>query len=211
MQALHEVTRGDGAWHNYYRSRITPPAGVRRSLRSRGANLPEYSLPRELISVVIIISPRPRLGAIASEFSRLLRNESFGRKCLRDRIWWLATVEWSFVRIILSSGVQYLRTMRGTFIVLYLLTIKIFSCSRNRQSFAMQNLSSRLYTTYCNNNIIIYSCFNVQIIIDLIKSRNLKIRNYVQLSLFFLFFFYFNYKKIYVASVLYTSVPSPLI
>lgn len=77
VQALHEVTRGDGAWHNYYRSRITPPAGVRRSLRSRGANLPEYSLPRELISVVIIISLRLRLSVIASEFSRLLRNESF--------------------------------------------------------------------------------------------------------------------------------------
>lgn len=83
-QALREVTRGDGAQHNYYRSRITLPAGT-RSLRSRGANLPEYSLPRELISVVIIISPHPRLGAIASKFSRLLRNESFGRKCLHDR------------------------------------------------------------------------------------------------------------------------------
>lgn len=67
----------DDAWRNYYRSRITPPAGVwrrqrRRSLRPRGANLPEYSLPRELISVVIIVNPRarPSLGAIVvSEFS----------------------------------------------------------------------------------------------------------------------------------------------
>jgi len=77
MKALREMTRGDGAWHNYYRSRITAPAGARRS---RGANLPEYSLPRELISVVIIISAARsrdalsrRRGARSLEFSGLPR------------------------------------------------------------------------------------------------------------------------------------------
>lgn len=75
------MTRGDGAWHNYYRSRITPPAGARRSLRSRGANLSEYSLPRELISVVIIISPtwRHRPGIFQITAERKFRAQMFAR------------------------------------------------------------------------------------------------------------------------------------
>lgn len=102
----------------------------RRSLRPRGANLPEYSLPRELISVVIIVSPRPRLGAIASEFSEVTMGsvevsgaQMFARPSTGDD-----GLPAFSARITLScSGMPCLRD--GTLRYFYLLTNEIFNFS----------------------------------------------------------------------------------